>query len=518
VGDPNLFFMNLNSLLYENAKRANLSQSVGRGRYGLWYDWDRDGRLDFVQLNAPRMDQNGKNILLRQGEGGTFSVVQDGVRWPSDYYDGSQLLVASVPPGISSRALMMSLRETSSATPIGGSPPALEPFLAASALLKAADFNGDGHVDLFRHGWATVPRELCHIPAKTGKSVAFVFPKSYTDKNAAILTFSMEGKGTLAFASRYNLKLWRGLSKDAESFGSLKLDSSDPSLRGVPETFPTGNGMHVGYVVEQGIWQIRVLGSWPRNWLLWVKPDLRDASVKHSLPRCKRTNNTSNELFLWTETGYRNSSESWHVPTKVVCPTALPGDYDNDMDMDVYLGCSTKNEDLENLMLWNMGNDHFETSRIEADQVGDGPGFQAFTIVPHQLAATADFNNDGFLDVIHTPGILYFFDERLEGVPLRLLQNEGNDNNWIQVQLKGTRSNRDGIGAILVLDVGGIVQVRAQTGGFDAFSQSSKRIHFGLAKNGVADRLTVYWDSGTTQTIRNLAANQILQVREPRPN
>jgi hypothetical protein len=55
----------------------------------------------------------------------------------------------------------------------------------------------------------------------------------------------------------------------------------------------------------------------------------------------------------------------------------------------------------------------------------------------------------------------------------------GNRNHWLEVDLVGTASNRDGIGARLIATVGGIQQLREQNGGMHAKSQNHARIHFG---------------------------------------
>jgi hypothetical protein len=79
----------------------------------------------------------------------------------------------------------------------------------------------------------------------------------------------------------------------------------------------------------------------------------------------------------------------------------------------------------------------------------------------------------------------------------------------------GTKSNRGGIGARVELTAGGVTQVRIQDGGVHHRGQNHSRLHFGLAKNQRADRVTVRWPSGTTQELGDVSAGRVMQIREP---
>ena len=98
----------------------------------------------------------------------------------------------------------------------------------------------------------------------------------------------------------------------------------------------------------------------------------------------------------------------------------------------------------------------------------------------------ADYDRDGFLDLLVTNGLnmrpVYI------GGPKQLFHNLGNANSWIEFDLVGTRSNRDGIGAKVYLRSGGVTQYREQNGGYHRWSQNSTRVHFGLAGNATRGR------------------------------
>ena len=95
-----------------------------------------------------------------------------------------------------------------------------------------------------------------------------------------------------------------------------------------------------------------------------------------------------------------------------------------------------------------------------------------------------------------------------------LFRNNGNSNGWLKVVLRGTTSNRSGIGAKLRLVAGGKTQYR-QYFGQHYMGQDYIPVHFGLGAATSVASLTIEWPSGTTQTLTNISANQTITVVEP---
>jgi hypothetical protein len=84
------------------------------------------------------------------------------------------------------------------------------------------------------------------------------------------------------------------------------------------------------------------------------------------------------------------------------------------------------------------------------------------------------------------------------------------------LQLKGTRSNRDAIGAKLELTtLSGARQHQHVSTANGIYSASDKRVHFGLGSETAAARIEVQWPSGIRQVLNDVKADQILQVVEP---
>ena len=80
--------------------------------------------------------------------------------------------------------------------------------------------------------------------------------------------------------------------------------------------------------------------------------------------------------------------------------------------------------------------------------------------------------------------------------------------------LEGTKSNRLGVGAQLRLTAGGRTFLRFVNGGNGFASQSTYRVHFGLAQRSTIDRLEIRWPSGVRQVVEKLPADQIYRIVE----
>jgi len=120
----------------------------------------------------------------------------------------------------------------------------------------------------------------------------------------------------------------------------------------------------------------------------------------------------------------------------------------------------------------------------------------------HRGCAFADFNNDGKIDMVVSS---------LQD-PAELWQNiSPNENHWIILKLVGTKSNRDGIGARVRIGN----QYNHMTTALAYASSSHYGVHFGLGKTAKIEEIEIRWPSGIVQVLRDVEANQRLEVREP---
>jgi enediyne biosynthesis protein E4 len=185
-------------------------------------------------------------------------------------------------------------------------------------------------------------------------------------------------------------------------------------------------------------------------------------------------------------------------------------DYDNDGWVDLFIANGHVYPEIEqaspgtrykqvNSVFHNDGRGKFvETSKETgvADQT------------PHAArgVAFADFDNDGFVDVLVADN----------GDPPLLLHNGGDENHFINFKLVGTTSNRDAMGARVHVVSGGISQIREIAGGGSYLSQSDLRANFGTGRATVAQTVEIKWPSGQTQTFHDVPADKFYLIAEGR--
>jgi hypothetical protein len=99
-----------------------------------------------------------------------------------------------------------------------------------------------------------------------------------------------------------------------------------------------------------------------------------------------------------------------------------------------------------------------------------------------------------------------------------LYQNNGNNYHWLHVKMRGTWSNRDGIGARVSVTDGMHSQIREVSGGCGSFgSQDSLPVEFGFGIYDGPVTVEVRWPSGIVQTLTDVDTNQVIEVVEPAP-
>jgi hypothetical protein len=185
-------------------------------------------------------------------------------------------------------------------------------------------------------------------------------------------------------------------------------------------------------------------------------------------------------------------------------------DYDNDGKLDLFVAQGHVMDNIElteptlryrepPLLLRNDG------TRFQDVSSQSGPAFQI--PVAARGAAFGDLDNDGFIDIAINCN---------DGPAIILRNQGGNGNHWLLVNLIGSASNRDGIGAKLRL----VTEDGAERFSFVStagsyLSASDKRAHFGLGSSKKIKLLEITWPSGKVQRLDSIMADQSLTVREP---
>jgi hypothetical protein len=149
------------------------------------------------------------------------------------------------------------------------------------------------------------------------------------------------------------------------------------------------------------------------------------------------------------------------------------------------------------ILFRNLGNGKF----IE---LGDEAGPALAARHSSRGCAFGDFDNDGDIDVVVMN----------QNEPPSLIRNDApHGNNWLKVQLEGTKSNRSAIGARVLVRYGGKVQAQERMSQSSYCSANDPRLHFGLGPSSTAD-IEVHWPSGLVEAVRGVSANQLVLLRE----
>jgi hypothetical protein len=221
--------------------------------------------------------------------------------------------------------------------------------------------------------------------------------------------------------------------------------------------------------------------------------DLVTTNLKGIMTTLFRNYGNTRFDFATFNTGIMSSARSsgWGV---------LFVDIDLDGHLDLVMGGGpiwNQMNETENLFFRNLGNGNFEditedVATFRNDQLTRG-------------LAIIDMDRSG------TPDLIF---SNIDGEPSQLLKNISSGNNWIKIDLEGTVSNRDAVGARVTIErEDGLVQNQMVKAGNSYMSSGSKSLYFGLGKSSIKE-LVIQWPSGRTDTLQNLNTNEMIHIRE----
>ena len=542
----NHFYVNENGMLVDRAAEFGLDYPYLRGRTPLWFDSNRDGRLDVLLLGDAGKDRTGNLVAsalfgqttngfeditaiagfeLDSGKlaqytditaDGNMEVIVSNKRYPLAIYDTSGTCCEQQDYE-ESAGNPLTIYDTSGTLfrDLVGTLSMPTAYSVQDAAI--ADFNGDLLPDFFfaRGVYQAYVEQIDPWRLKldirnnpTEKGVSFktegdVFFQIYSEwaPRLPLVNIGADGHKVTAFDGGQ----FRGVTPNLRSATfEVTLSPNDPRVIGLkPHTTLPRYAIHVGYQPDTKTWTLiyklpssigRVEATQPISELKTINfapADLREQP--------------SSQLLINQGNGFQNAKTIGIFNNFENGCCVAAGDFDNDMDIDLYLVRSISTGNLPNHLYENQGDGTFIQ---RADAGGANGSMQG----QGQSVTMADYDKNGYLDLYVTNGRGAY--PVSEG-PDQLFRNLGGDNNWLQIDLEGTVSNRDGIGARLFATTpDGKTQLRENGGGVHWAQQDQKRIHFGLAQNEKVSELTIHWPSGIVQKLADVTVNQVLHILE----
>ena len=434
---------------------------TGCGLVWVWGDFDNDGHPDLF------VTQYGKNVLYRNNGDGTFTDVTDKAG-------------------------------------VGG--------LESGSFHSGAtffDYDRDGWLDLYVGSYVNLgDKRYC----KLGDILSSCAPSEYQGSPDAL--YHNNHDGTFTNVTR-DAGIYQPLGKN------LSVQAGDYDNDGWPDVFVANDGLNAYLYHNEHNGTFKEIGL-PTGMAVTSRGTIMAAM-------CISLGDYDNDgqLDLYISDFQRSSDHLWHNDGKgffdevsdeagITQATrdvlSFGGgfvDYDNDGLLDIFIANGhvypeveqaspgTHYKQLNSLFHNKLGGKFVEVSKVNGD------GFQT----PHagRGVAFADFDNDGFVDVVIANN----------GDPPLLLHNGGgNENNFLNFKLIGKKSNRDAMGARIRVVSGTTSQIREVAGGGSYLSQSDLRANVGLGKIKRAELVEITWPSGQKQIFKDVDANKFYLVEE----
>ncbi|HRY52120.1 MAG TPA: FG-GAP-like repeat-containing protein, partial [Candidatus Paceibacterota bacterium] len=447
-----------------------------------WFDLDNDNLLDLFVANI----QGVMNSVYRNQGDGTFVKIKNAITtmnnsWngaPGDLNnDGWTDLYVVTPTGAGNHLFRndRSLDFTSLTDQQCG-PPVRDRYESADAAW--ADYDGDGWLDLFVVNGINASQDDC-LYRNIGNGSFIKMTASQVgplvDDNAKSGSCSWADYNNDGYPDLWVLNLART--------NLLYLNNRDGTFSRVIQ----------GSVVEPKIGDATQGGDGGGAWGDYDNDGYQDLfvaggeSFTNSLHR-----NMGGETFT-------NVAESAGLAQKTGAALGAWGDYDNDGFLDLF---APSYSGPTNALYHNNGDGTFT-----AIDVGS-PTYEGSSRIG---TAWADYDNDGFLDLIISCG-------NGQNMHNLLYRNQGNGNHWLKVRLIGTTSNRAGIGAKIRVKASirgkTIWQLRELSGNSGWSGGQGLVTHFGLGDATNIDVVRIEWPSGNVQEMNAVTSDQILTITE----
>ena len=509
----------LDFVLRNDAKGRKYQVETVLGGLGV-IDFDHDGWPDLYCVNGaslPSLEKSDPrffNRLYQNNRDGTFTDVTQkagvqgrgyemGVAVGDYNNDGREDLYVV---GVHGNTLFRNngdgtLTDVTQAAGVSASAQGRKLWSVAAAWV---DYDNDGHLDLIVSNYCDwTPGEDPICGGLNDRDRSYCHPDKY--RAEPILLYHNNGDGTFA-----DVTAQAGLSKVLGK--GMGIAVADYDGDGLPDIFIANDndrnlllhnlgggklkevGMEAGIAYNGDGRQISGMGADFRDFDGDGLPDILMTGLRGETFELFRNNGKGAFEEASASSGLLALSQPWSGWS---CGLV---DLDNDGRLDMFIACGglDTHESQPNRVLHNLG------GRF-ADVSGDAGSDFAVSRV-HRGVAFADFDNDGRIDAAVTS----------LNQPLELWMNRSPLQHWLQLKLKGTRSNASALGAKIICRSARRTQVSFVANSVGYASTSDLQVHFGLGEERKAS-LEIHWPSGVVQELKDVASDQRLQIEEAPP-
>ncbi len=501
------FMLNQGGKLYNRTTQYGFTGDADQGgRMPIFFDYNRDGLLDVSLLTfyaAPLYKQvGGKFVNGKAGTGYTCNDDQFAVLIDLNG-DGVLDLVCVHTGGPFSQAWDMSGMPWKDIT-------SKLPGTTNVNDVVIGDFDNNQRNDMLLLHGALRPSQVLAFNGNRIEAQFINQDRGFTFKSNGVLQVQLDWSKT--FVNNSNIYIGAGGMHPASV--NFTLDPNAASTHGIKPRNPssTNGELHVGYDPASQTWTF--MQYWGGKFIYTYIEVQSSTTVSSLVPIGIQGADGPQVPVLLSNlpTGMTDRTAASGLGAKINCVSGVAADFDNDMDVDLFLTCRNGVENIADILLMNDGHGNFSVVPNAGGAagpiglaVGEGAGVS-------ETVVSADYDLDGRVDLLVTNGMNLRPQHRNNG-PYQLFKNTSPLRNWIELDLVGTNSNRDGIGARIYATAGGVTQYREQNEGYHRWSQNQRRIHFGLASNPTVN-LTVRWPSGRVDSYNNVAANHIYKATE----